>query len=85
MSKSLHLCESNLAFAEGDVCLRKLDVKKLSPDGLQTFALANTGSEDFAAGALAMLELLEATVGRPLNVCAESDPVAASESSGEQT
>lgn len=74
MTVSLHLCEEKLAFADGEVARRILDVKKLHPDGLQNFAMANTSSDDFAAGALAMLELLEATIGRPLNVCADSDP-----------
>ena len=74
MSLSLHLCDEKLVIADGDLARRILDVKKLNPEGLQVFAIANTGTDDFAAGALAMLEMLEATLGRPLNVCADSDP-----------
>jgi hypothetical protein len=85
MIVSLHLCDETVAFAqtldEESKPLRVLDVAKLNPDGLQTFALSNTGTGDFAAGALAMLELLEATLGRPLNICAESDPKLIAENS----
>ena len=78
MTVSLHLCEEKLAFActmeNGEPAPpRILDRRKLHPVGVATFANTNTGSDDFAAGALAMLVLLETTVGRTLNVCHESD------------
>lgn len=87
MTVSLHLCEETLLFAAagdgGDAKpIRVLNAAKLDPAGRQAFADTNTGSNDFAEGALAMLELLEATLGRAVLICHDSDPKLQAERSG---
>jgi hypothetical protein len=79
MIVSLHLCDETLDFVKNfesgvSGTARVLDAQKLSRHGLQEFAMANTGTDDFAAGALAMLEMLEATLGRAIMICHETDP-----------
>lgn len=64
MSVSIHLCDKKLAFTKtaedgNSTAVLELDVTKLK-SGIEAFALDNTGSDEFAAGALAMFTMLEA-------------------------
>lgn len=90
MTMSLRLSDETLVFddinADGESALaRVLDAKKLNPDGLHKFMMANTGSWQFAEGALAMLEMLEATLGRATMICHETDPKVIAERGAENS
>lgn len=76
---SLHVPDGQIVFCSDDsdpVLLRSLNGKALKPDAFEEFVLANTGTPDFAAGALAMLELIEADAGKVHPAAAENDPKA---------
>lgn len=64
MSVSIHLCDKKLAFAKtaddgSSTAVLEMDVEKLK-SGINAFAHENTGTDEFAAGALAMFTMLEA-------------------------
>lgn len=76
---SLHVSDGKIAFCSDDsdpVLLRELDGKELKPAAFEEFLLANTGTPDFALGALAMLELIEADAGKVHPAAGENDPKA---------
>lgn len=76
---SLHVSDGQLVFCSDDsdsVVLRSLNGKLLKPAAFEEFVLANTGTPDFALGALAMLELIEADAGKVHPAAAENDPKA---------
>ncbi len=74
---SLHVSDGSILFMSDDaeaVLQRELNGKLLKPDAVEGFLLANTGTPDFAAGALAMLELIEADAGKVHPAAGPNDP-----------